>query len=80
MSFCDTCELEEKIYQCCARHPLSFATRTIIDSNGKMHTCCNELDETGTCTDYRNRPDGCRDFICDSFKTDKNNFLKFITV
>jgi hypothetical protein len=75
MSFCETCAIEEKLMQCCGRYPMT-GERTPLSYGGTLVHACRHLSAGGLCTIYENRPQGCREFICDAFMTDAKDLLK----
>ena len=70
MSFCETCAIEEKLMQCCGRLPMSGERAPFPLPSGTVASACPNLGPGGLCTDYENRPQGCREFFCDAFMTD----------
>lgn len=63
MKICKNCSIEDKISECCGSHPETGETKTLYTRGEKYHACIN-LDESGLCIDYENRPDSCREHEC----------------
>ncbi len=66
---CSNCPIEEKIHQCCYRDPESGMSSTLLLGRGKEVTACPHLNPEGLCRQYMKRPGGCRDFICDRYRS-----------
>ena len=66
MSLCDTCDITEKLYQCCGRHPFTGEQVSLVLNDGTTVLACPFLDENARCSIYDNRPQGCRNFRCES--------------
>jgi hypothetical protein len=72
MSLCDECAIEEKLMQCCGRFPMTGERKLL----GNGAAACPRLSDGGLCTIYSDRPPGCREFICEAFRTaEKAAFL-----
>ncbi len=69
VSPCGECPIDEKIYQCCFRDPETGRSEPLTLDDGNTVLACPYLSVTGLCIRYRERPMGCRDFICDRFRT-----------
>jgi len=68
MSLCDTCIIEEKLYQCCGRQPMTGAVKVLTLVDGRKFNACPNLGSDGMCTIYAGRPNGCREFFCQGYK------------
>jgi len=73
VSSCDKCPIEEKIYVCCYRYPLTGET-AVLRINGKEFIACPYLSSTGMCRIYENRPPGCMAHFCD--RHEKHSFFR----
>lgn len=71
MSLCEKCSIEEKLYQCCGRHPMTGEVKALTLPDGRKVKACPHLDAEGNCMNYAGRPSGCRDFFCSGFKEDE---------
>ena len=74
MNPCDTCAIEEKLYQCCGRHPMTGCIVDLVLEDGRVVRACPHLGPDARCTIYESRPQGCRDFICDAAKNESYRF------
>ena len=73
MSICESCPIEEKIYVCCARYPMTGEQVKMVFDNGVTLSVCPYFGKDGKCTIYSERPTSCRDFFCDRFSNDQFN-------
>ena len=64
MNPCDTCPIDDKIYECCGRFPDSGETVCLELDDSRRVSACPYLDRHGRCTIYENRPLGCQDHYC----------------
>ena len=64
MPKCDSCNITEKLYQCCGRHPLTGEKVQLTLANGMIVVACPHLDSMARCSIYDIRPLGCRQFTC----------------
>lgn len=74
MDPCDSCSIEEKLYQCCGRHPMTGRIVDLVLESGRMVRACPHLGTDARCTIYARRPQGCADFICDAVKNQSYRF------
>jgi len=62
MNPCDHCAIDDKIYECCGRHPETG--ETVFLSCNQIRVACPHLNETGQCRIYEHRPFACRTHYC----------------
>jgi len=74
VSFCESCDIEEKLLQCCGRYPMT-GERTKLSCGGQIVYACRNLSAGGLCTIYENRPQGCREFFCDAYTTGRKTLI-----
>jgi len=75
MSFCEECGIEEKLTQCCGKLPMSGERTPLLLPDGVTVFACPHLSAGGLCTIYESRPQGCREFFCDAFMSDRRDFF-----
>jgi hypothetical protein len=68
MSFCDTCDIHEKLTLCCGRHPETGEQRPLILADGSTVMACPALSPEGRCTIYSHRPYGCVKHFCEQYR------------
>lgn len=67
MNPCDDCPIDDKLYECCGRHPETGAVSKLELDDGRIVNACPHLSPNGTCLIYESRPYGCRMHFCDRF-------------
>lgn len=67
MNPCETCPIDDKLYECCGRHPETGETAWLKLSDGRVVRACPHLSEDGRCLIYERRPYGCRRHQCARF-------------
>jgi len=67
MNPCETCLIEEKLYECCGRHPETGAVAWLKLTDGRRVLACPHLSRSGTCLIYEKRPYGCGRHECACF-------------
>jgi Fe-S-cluster containining protein len=61
---CDDCPIDDKVYECCGKHPeTGESVRLRIDAETVVYACPH-LTASGRCAIYENRPLGCRAHYC----------------
>ncbi len=67
MNPCDDCPMDDKVYECCGRHPeTGESVRLEIDANTFVYACPH-LAPSGRCAVYNDRPLGCRAHYCSRY-------------
>jgi Fe-S-cluster containining protein len=66
---CEACDMEEKVYVCCGRHPETGLRVPLQIGVKRTVLACPCLEASGRCTVYSRRPGACRAFFCDGFDT-----------
>lgn len=56
MNLCDHCSIDDKIYECCGRHPETGEADVLLISQNQRWTVCPNLKESGKCS--------ARPFVC----------------
>jgi len=72
VSLCDTCPIEEKLWECCGRHPMTGERSRLVLSDGTVVQACPHLDAQGLCSDYASRPQGCMNHFCEKIRRSEN--------
>ena len=67
MNPCDDCPIDDKLYECCGRHPETGAVAPLLLKDGRLVSACPHLSENGGCLIYEKRPYGCRMHQCSRF-------------
>ncbi len=67
MNPCEDCAIEDKLYECCGRHPETGATVELKLNDHRVVNACPHLSANGTCLIYDSRPYGCRMYCCDRY-------------
>ncbi|MFP4532509.1 MAG: hypothetical protein ACLFNS_07485 [Desulfobacterales bacterium] len=67
MNPCEDCAIEDKLYECCGRHPENGAVVDLELNDNRIVTACPHLSANGTCLIYDSRPYGCRMYYCDRY-------------
>ena len=64
MSICDNCPINDKVYECCGRHPeTGKQVRFAIGLEAPVYACPH-LSVAGECSIYENRPLACQVHFC----------------
>jgi Fe-S-cluster containining protein len=71
MTFCDTCDIHEKLMLCCGKHPVTGDHARLELSDGIV-VACPHLTTGGRCSIYGKRPHGCKKFFCENYMTDRS--------
>lgn len=67
MNPCEDCAIDDKLYECCGRHPESGAVVDLTLADNRIVKACPHLSAGGTCLIYDSRPYGCRMYFCDRY-------------
>lgn len=67
MNPCETCLIEEKLHECCGRHPETGVSVWLQLDDETRVRACPHLSKTGSCLVYGRRPYGCRLHECARF-------------
>ena len=67
MNPCDDCPIDDKLFECCGRHPETGAVARLALKDGRVVYACPHLSADGSCLIYDKRPYGCRMHQCDRF-------------
>ena len=60
---CMNCDIKKKLCYCCGNHPSTEESKTISIGGVEVKVCLN-LDTSGRCETYANRPRTCKKFDC----------------
>ncbi|MCF8036711.1 MAG: hypothetical protein K9K62_07555 [Desulfobacteraceae bacterium] len=71
---CEKCDIEEKVYVCCGRHPETGRRQGLQTGSNRVVMACPFLDADGWCMIYARRPQACRDFFCERFNCSASGF------
>jgi len=64
MNPCEHCAIDDKIYECCGRHPETGEAADLPISSDQKRNACPHLSKTGQCRIYDHRPLACRTHYC----------------
>lgn len=64
---CEDCPMEEKLSECCGRHPDTGAVACLRFADGRTADACPHLSAQGACSIYPKRPQACRRHQCSRF-------------
>ncbi len=68
MNPCENCPIDDKLYECCGRHPETGESVRLRLADGRIVNACPYLSPEGFCLVYENRPYGCRMHRCGRFE------------
>ncbi|MBC2716905.1 MAG: hypothetical protein HF978_16500 [Desulfobacteraceae bacterium] len=72
MNPCDDCPIDDKIYECCGRHPETGAVAPFTIGKNRLLFACPQLNTAGKCKIYDNRPYACQAHHCYGYDTMNN--------
>lgn len=64
MSICESCDIADKIYECCGRFPDTSESVDFLLENNFHVSACPHLTPHGRCQIYTQRPLNCRMHTC----------------
>ena len=64
MDKCYCCDIEYKVKYCCGSHPETMEIVALQIKDGRVVRACPNLNESGECKVYDDRPELCREYEC----------------
>lgn len=75
-SLCETCPILEIIDTCCSSNPDTGATKIVRSKRtGETIEVCDNLGTDGGCEIYDERPEQCREYVCEEIYAQGLNYF-----
>lgn len=68
MNPCDHCPIDDKIFECCGRHPETGEVAVLSMTRNQRRIVCPNLSESGKCGIYTHRPFACQVHYCNGYQ------------